>query len=66
MSSEGEGGGQLSVAYQYPTMVEPVFTRGDLVINFPTSFSRAALEAHFSSEYVKVFGCSPNPVLIIT
>ena len=41
-------------------MAEPVFTRGDLVKNFPTSFSRAALEAHFSSEYVKVIGCSPN------
>jgi hypothetical protein len=47
-------------------MVEPVFIRGDLVINFPASFSRAALEAHFSSKYVKVFGCSPDPVLIIT
>jgi len=45
-------------------MTEPVFTRGDLVKNFPTSFSKAALAAHFSSEYVKVIGCSPDNGLI--
>ena len=45
-------------------MAEPVFTRGDLVKNFPTSFSRGALEAHFSSEYVKVIGCNPDLCLI--
>jgi hypothetical protein len=33
---------------------------GDLVKNFPTIFSRAVLEAHFSSEYVKVIGCRPQ------
>ncbi len=32
--------------------------------NFPTSFSRPALEAHFSSEYVKLIGCNPDLVLI--
>jgi hypothetical protein len=58
----GDAGGQLSVAYQQSAMAEPVFTRGDLVKNFPTSFSRAALEAHFSSEYVKVI---PFPVLLL-
>jgi hypothetical protein len=56
----GEAGGQLSVAYQYSAMVKPVFTRGDLVKNLPTCFSRATLEAHFSSEYVKVVGCNPD------
>ncbi len=37
--------------------------RGDLE-KLPTNFSKAALEAHFSSEYVKVVGCSPDLVLI--
>ncbi len=39
---------------------------GDLVKNFPTIFSRTALEAHFSSEYVKVIGCSPELGLLQT
>jgi len=45
--------------------MEPVvYTRGDLVKTFPTSFSRAALEDHFSSEYVKMIGCGPDLALI--
>jgi hypothetical protein len=45
-------------------MAEPVYTRGDLVKNFPTRFSKAELEGHFSSEYVKVIGVKPDLVLI--
>ncbi len=45
-------------------MEEPVYTRGDLMKNFPTSFSRAAFEAHFSCEYVKVTGYQPDPIII--
>ena len=41
-----------------------MYTRNDLVKNFPSSFSRAALENHFSSEYVRVIGCRPELALI--
>ena len=39
---------------------------GDLVKNFSTIFSRTALEGHFSGEYVKVIGCSPDLGLLQT
>jgi hypothetical protein len=37
-------------------MEKTAVTRGDLVKNFPNSFSHASLIDHFSYEYVKVFG----------
>ena len=57
--------GQIhSLLIQLSAMEDLVYTRGDLLKNFPTSFSRAALEDHFSSEYVKVIGCQPELALI--
>jgi hypothetical protein len=46
----GGGRSTLSCLPEFSQMVEPVFARGDLVKNFPTSFC----------EYVKVVGCSPD------
>jgi len=64
----GEGGearGHIhSVASQLLAMEPVVYTRGDLVKNFPKQFSKAALVSHFSSEYVKVIGCSPDFALM--
>jgi hypothetical protein len=42
--------------------MESVYTRGDLVKNFPAAFQ--GLEDHFSSEYAKVTGCQPDRVII--
>jgi hypothetical protein len=53
-----------SSTYHPSSITEPVLTRGDIERNFPTSFLRDALVAHFSSEYVEVTGCSPDCVLI--
>jgi hypothetical protein len=53
-----------SVSKNPSAMAELLFTRGDLVKNFTTNFSRDALESHFSCEYVKVTGCIPDIALV--
>jgi hypothetical protein len=37
-----------------------VYTRSDLIKNFPTRFSQSEIIRHFHSEYVKLVGC-PAP-----
>jgi len=41
-------------------------TRADLMNNFPSSFTWAALQSHFSSEYFKVVGHHAEAVVIAT